>query len=93
MVTLVKKRFSDISVLVAITDGSYVDELSGKMDNYDIMRIIGKALSLGYSDFVLTTGKHGVVAEYDAKGSIKVNWKVVRILGLSEWKERDAQSA
>ena len=84
MVTLVKKSISDMVREYVITDGTYIDYATGKMDNIDILRIIGKAYSLGYSDFVLEVHGYGIVAKV-RNSDIAVKWDVVRIADKSEW--------
>lgn len=89
MVTLVKKSVSDMVREIVISDGTYIDYMTGRMDNIDILRVIGKAYSLGYRDFVLETRNYGIVAEaHDS--DITINWDVVRVADKAEWYGRSA---
>lgn len=86
-ISLVKPRISDIPQNVYITDGTFIDEfISTKLTNSDMLRIIGKALSIGYRDFAIYRhADHVKVLEYSREGEISVNWDIVRILRAEEW--------
>jgi hypothetical protein len=82
---------SDVTYRLLITDGTYIDDISAKLTNRDMMGIVGKALSIGYSDFSIyvahehTKGTKEVKVLEMHNGDIRVNFDVVRILDSSEW--------
>lgn len=88
MVSLLK---TNTTYRLLITDGTYIDSASGKLTNRDMMVIVGKALSIGYSDFSVyvadehTKGTDEVKVLEMRKGDIDVNWDIVRVLHNSEW--------
>lgn len=92
MVTLVKRDASDMYRELVISDGTFIDYITAKLDNMDIFRVLGKALSLGYSDFVVEAYMYGnpVKVLEMRNGDITVNWDVVRIVDKNEWYARTA---
>ena len=85
-VSLVKPHKVDKEVQMYILDDQHLDYISGKLNNKDILRIVGKALSMGYKSFTLGIADgYDIVAEMYPSGQITVNWDIVRVVGRSEW--------
>jgi hypothetical protein len=84
-VSLYKAYKPETSVMLVIVDNEFIDDVEAKLNNADMLRIVGKALSVGYRDFeVFLAGNNTKVLEM-RDGDITVNWDIVRKLTKEEW--------
>jgi hypothetical protein len=76
---------SEETVNLDITDGTYTDTMSGKLNNRDMLRVLGKALFLRYTDFTVYLARTSVKVMELRNGELTVNWDVVRVASKEEW--------
>lgn len=76
---------ADKEVLMVITDDQNQDYIWGVLTNKDLLRVLGKALSIGYRDFAVYLSEKDIEVMRHEKGQITVDWNIVRIVADSEW--------
>jgi len=95
MVSLHKQGVEDKTYLLYIMDNEdNLDYVASKLTNRAMLDIIGKALKMGYTDFMvgisvmqMETPKDVQILRYSPGSDIWVNWDMVRKLDKSEWSD------
>lgn len=85
MVNLYKRgKRHEMSILgVGRTKGRKA--ISGRLDNKDILRIIGEALVSGFEGFYIDSAEDGRMLAAFTRGTVWINWDIVRELNNNEW--------
>jgi hypothetical protein len=76
---------SDEHAIMVISAGWYIDTIAGNLNNLDLLRVIGRALILGYRDFSVNLYKTDTLVLNMDKGVLTVNWDIVRKATQAEW--------
>lgn len=84
-VSLHKSYKTDTYANLVITDGTFIDDFQARLDNMDMLRLVGKALTLGYRDFEVYLSETDTKVLEMLNGNISVNWDIVRKVDESAW--------